>query len=164
MDIVLMVSEDNDTSEVPVALIDTGCTRCMHGRRWRVLFEVKCLHPRGLKIKMTDRWRSFSSAFGRRQEGRVVEIPVALGGRRGVIFSTEMEDCDTPLLVSLASQEALGAVLHLREMRMELQTLAVDVQLLKVGGEGGDNLSADPIKTLAEVDFAAENIKSKRGF
>ncbi|CAK0841114.1 unnamed protein product [Prorocentrum cordatum] len=95
------------------------------------LREARCLHPRGLKIKMTDRWRSFSSAFGRRQEGRVVEIPVALGGRHGVIFSTEMEDCDTPLPVSLASQEALGAVLHLKEMRMELQTLAVDVQLLK---------------------------------
>ncbi|CAK0904737.1 unnamed protein product [Prorocentrum cordatum] len=131
---VLMVSEDSDSSDVPVALIDTGCTRCMHGKRWRELFEKRCLHPRGLEIKMTDRWRSFSSAFGKRQEGRVVEIPVALGGRHGVIFSTEMEDCDTPLLVSLASQEALGAVLHLKEMRMELQTLAVDVQLFKVGG------------------------------
>ncbi|CAK0828997.1 unnamed protein product, partial [Prorocentrum cordatum] len=106
----------------------------MHGKRWRELFEKRCLHPRGLEIKMTDRVRSFSSAFGKKQEGRVVEIPVALGGRRGVIFSTEMDDCDTPLLVSLASQEALGAVLHLREMRMELQTLAVDVQLIKVGG------------------------------
>ncbi|CAK0861813.1 unnamed protein product [Prorocentrum cordatum] len=134
LEMVLMVSEDSDSSDVPVALIDTGCTRCMHGKRWRELFEKRCLHPRGLEIKMTDRLRSFSSAFGKRQEGRVVEIPVALGGRRGVIFSTEMEDCDTPLLVSLASQEALGAVLHLKEMRMELQTLAVDVQLLKVGG------------------------------
>ncbi|CAK0894249.1 unnamed protein product [Prorocentrum cordatum] len=131
---VLMVSADSDTSDVPVALIDTGCTRCMHGKHWRELFEKRCLHPRGLEIKVTDRVRSFSSAFGKRQEGRAVEIPVALGGRRGVIFSAEMEDCDTPLLVSLASQEALGAVLHLKEMRMELQTLAVDVQLLKVGG------------------------------
>ncbi|CAK0891172.1 unnamed protein product [Prorocentrum cordatum] len=131
---VLMVSEDSDTSDVPAALIDTCCTRCMHGKYWRELFEKRCLHPRGLEIKMTDRVRSFSSAFGKRQEGRVVEIPVALGGRRGVIFSAEMEDCDTPLLVSLASQEALGAVLHLKEMRMDLQTLAVDVQLLKVGG------------------------------
>ncbi|CAK0827114.1 unnamed protein product [Prorocentrum cordatum] len=131
---VLMVSEDSDTSDVPVALIDTGCTRCTHGKHWRELFEKRCLHPRGLEVKMTDRVGSFSSAFGKRQEGRVVEIPVALGGRRGVIFSTEMEDCDAPLLVSLASQEALGAVLHLKEMRMELQTLAVDVQLLKVGG------------------------------
>ena len=49
-------------------------------------------------------------------------------------FSTEMEDCDTPLLVSLASQEALGAVLHLREMRMEGQTPGVDVQLVKASG------------------------------
>eukprot|EP00959_Pyramimonas_sp_CCMP1952_P413249 8659466-Pyramimonas_sp.AAC.1 len=67
---VLMVSEDSDSSDVPVALIDTGCARCMRGKRWRVLFEKRCLHPRGLKIKMTDRWRSFSSAIGRRQEGR----------------------------------------------------------------------------------------------
>ncbi|CAK0789613.1 unnamed protein product [Prorocentrum cordatum] len=117
---VLMVSEDSDSSDVLVALIDTGCARCTHGKRWRELFEKRCLHPRGLEIKMTGRSRSFSSAFGKRQEGRVVEILVALGGRRGVIFSAEMEDCDTPLLVSLASQEALGAVLHLKEMRMEL--------------------------------------------
>ncbi|CAK0838030.1 unnamed protein product [Prorocentrum cordatum] len=131
---VLMVSEDSDTSDVPVALIGTGCTRFMHGKHLRELFEKRCLHPRGLEIKMTDRARSFSSAFGKRQEGRAVEIPVALSGRRGVIFSSEMEDCDAPPLVSLASQEALGAVPHLKEMRMELQTLAVDVQLLKVGG------------------------------
>ncbi|CAK0817009.1 unnamed protein product [Prorocentrum cordatum] len=81
--------------------------RCMHGKRWRELFE--------------------------KRKGRVVEIPVALGGRHGVIFSVGMGGCDTPLLVSLASQEALGAVLHLKEMRMELQTLAAGVELLKVG-------------------------------
>ncbi|CAK0848557.1 unnamed protein product, partial [Prorocentrum cordatum] len=134
LEMVLMVSEDSDASDVPAALIDAGCARCMRGKQWRELYEKRCLHPRGLEIKMTDRVGSFSSAFGKRQEGRAVEIPVALGGRRGVIFSAEMEDCDAPLLVSLASQEALGAVLHLKEMRMELQTLAVDVQLLKVGG------------------------------
>ena len=61
-------------------------------------------------------------------------IPVGLGGRMGYVYSTEMEDCDTPLLISLASQESLGAVLHLSEMRMELKTLEVDVVLLKVGG------------------------------
>ncbi|CAK0815738.1 unnamed protein product [Prorocentrum cordatum] len=152
---VLMVSEDSDTSDVPVALIDTGCTRCMHGKYWRELFEKRCLHPRGLEIKMTDRVRSFSSAFGKRQEGRVVEIPVALGGRRGVIFSAEMEGCDAPLLVSLASQEALGAVLHLKEMRMELQTLAVDVQLLKAQKESVfEESDGEEIRVEEEVGHA----------
>ena len=45
LETVLMVSEGMGVPDVPVALIDTGCTRCMHGQRWRVKFEEICLAP-----------------------------------------------------------------------------------------------------------------------
>eukprot|EP00975_Prorocentrum_lima_P024374 5127771-Prorocentrum_lima.AAC.1 len=44
-----------------------------------------------------------------------------------------MVGCDTPLLLSLASQKALGGVIRLPDMRMELQTLNTEIPLLTAG-------------------------------
>ena len=131
--LVLMVSEGFGTLEIPLALIDTGCTRCMHGQFWREKFEEQCLRPRGLSVKDTGQRRRFTSAFGEERYGKVFEIPIGLGGHYGKIFSTETEGCDTPLLFSLASQRALGAVIRTRDLRMELPKLDVSVQLIESG-------------------------------
>ena len=99
-------ASEGDKPDVPMALLDTGCTRCMHGDRWRKRFEVAVLEPNGRKISFTGETRKFSSCFGGQAGGAVVRIPVGLGGRDGVIVSTEIQDCDTPLLISLAAMEA----------------------------------------------------------
>eukprot|EP00975_Prorocentrum_lima_P046457 9716141-Prorocentrum_lima.AAC.1 len=44
-----------------------------------------------------------------------------------------MADCDTPLLLSLASQEASGAVIWLRDLRSEPQGLNIEIHLQKTG-------------------------------
>ena len=167
VDEVLMANEGATLSpEVPTALVDTGCTRCMHGVQWRERFEKACLKPRSLEVRSTGQRRSFSSAFGGRQDGRVIVIPVGLGGRTGFVYSTEMDNCDTPLLLSLASQESLGAVIHLQEMRMELRALGVEVPLFKIGGHlaarvddwGAEITTADP---TSEPTTASSNHDSK---
>eukprot|EP00969_Alexandrium_andersonii_P271346 11993059-Alexandrium_andersonii.AAC.1 len=45
-----------------------------------------------------------------------------------------MQSCDTPLLLSLAAQEALGANLRMRTLEMELEELGVVVPLYKARG------------------------------
>ena len=103
---------EGEKSDMPFALVDTACTRCMHRERWRRRFEEKCLKPRGLRAEVLEETRSFTSAFGHKAKGQQMRIPVAFGGYRGEVVSTEMPDCDTPLLISLATQVALDASFH----------------------------------------------------
>eukprot|EP00975_Prorocentrum_lima_P025850 5438907-Prorocentrum_lima.AAC.1 len=44
-----------------------------------------------------------------------------------------MADCDTPLLLSLASQTALGAAIWLRALKLELQALNIEIPLQETG-------------------------------
>ena len=73
--------------------------------------------------------RRFVSCVGDKRQGRLKGFPIALGGRRGVITSTEMEDGDTPLLISLAAQGAPEANLYPVRREWHLAKLGTKVPL-----------------------------------
>ena len=133
------VGEEAEPGAEPVnlktlALVDSACTRCMHSKAWRERFEHECLWPAGLEVELLDMpKRSFKSAFGEQRSGRQVKIPIGLGGKRGEVVSTEMDDCETPLLLSISAQEALDAVLYAKDRVWDLRALKVRVPLYKSG-------------------------------
>ena len=88
----------------------------MHDTAWRENFE----HT-SAKIQICFRTR----------QGTQVKITVGIGGRRGDIICTEMDGCNnTPLLISIAAQEALDAVPCAQD---RVCTLNVMVLLYKIG-------------------------------
>ena len=95
-----------DAVQSTLALVDTACTRCMHGQFWREAFERDCLAKHGLQVKFLNSERDFTSAFGHKRRGVQVRIPVSFAGHRGEVISTEMPDCNMPLLLSLSAQVA----------------------------------------------------------
>ncbi len=52
-----------------LALVDTACTRCMHGEFWREKFEKECLAKHELKVEFLKPERDFTSAFGHKKRG-----------------------------------------------------------------------------------------------
>ena len=54
-------SEDASGDEELVALVDTACIRCMHGRRWRRRLE-RLLAKAGRRVKLLAGQRNFRLA------------------------------------------------------------------------------------------------------
>ena len=137
-----------------LALVDTACTRCMHGQFWREAFERECLVKHGLQVEFLNTERDFTSAFGHKRRGKQVRIPVSFGGHRGEVISTEMPDCGTPLLLSLSAQVALDAIFHAKARLWELRALGVTLPLVPIGGHLGVRIDDF---TEAETDKRAQN-------
>ena len=117
--------------ESRVALVDTACTSCMHSRAWRMAFSRSL--PEGQECQVTDRSKTFHFADGSTTSNRIAiwRIPIFIGGRPGQVMSAEVESGSTPLLLSVPSLEALDVVLRVKEMIMEVNTLGVQVPMLK---------------------------------
>ena len=117
--------------ESRVALVDTACTSCMHSRAWRMAFSRSL--PEGQECQVTDRSKTFHFADGSTTSNRIAiwRIPIFIGGRPGQVMSAEVESGSTPLLLSVPSLEALDVVLRVKEMTMEVNTLGVQVPMLK---------------------------------
>ena len=92
----------------PQRLVDAACARGMHGSAWRNQYEEDCMRHRGLNVEILPGSRNLTSAFGDQRSGRSVRIPVPLGRKCGDIVSTDMDGCDTPQLIPLATQMALA--------------------------------------------------------
>ena len=124
-----------DAVQSTLALVDTACTRCMHGQFWREALERDCLTKHGLQVEFLSSERDFTSASGHKLCGVQVRIPVSFAGHQGEVISTERPDCNTPLLLSLAASVALDAIFHVKARRWELRALGVTLPLVPVGGD-----------------------------
>ncbi|CAK0850569.1 unnamed protein product, partial [Prorocentrum cordatum] len=98
-------AHDSDADAV-LAIIDTGCTRTMHGESWRAAFERK-LARRGLQVVKTPTSRTFRGIGGRARSTTAVRFPVGIGGKCGDILSREVPG-DCPMLFSRDMLTKLG--------------------------------------------------------
>ncbi|CAK0814360.1 unnamed protein product, partial [Prorocentrum cordatum] len=90
-------AHDND-ADAMLAIIDTGCTRTMHGESRRAAFERK-LARRGLQVVKTPTSRTFRGVGGRARSTTAVRFPAGIGGKCGEILSCEVPgDCPMMLL------------------------------------------------------------------
>ena len=123
-------SRRGQLNEAKVALIDTACTSCMHSKAWRVAYSR--FLPDGHQCVQTERTKVFHFADGSSSSKALSgwEIPIFLGGKLGSVFSAEVESGSTPLLLSIASLAALDAVIFVRDQKIVLRNLDVELPLL----------------------------------
>ena len=120
---------DNVIDESQVCLIDTACTSCMHSKAWREAFQ-KTL-PDGVSCSLTPAKKIFHFANGQSTQDRlpVWRIPIYLDGFKGEVFSAEVPEGNTPLLLSIAAMTALDMVIRLKEQEVAVKKLGITMPL-----------------------------------
>eukprot|EP00435_Cladocopium_sp_Y103_P040884 s349_g11.t1 len=118
-----------DVNESLLCLVDTACTSCMHSKRWREEYEKSL--PDGAVCSMTPSKKVFHFANGQSSENRlsVWRIPIFLDGFAGEVFSAEVPEGNTPLLLSIAAMTALDMVINLEDQSVEVRKLNITMPL-----------------------------------
>ena len=121
---------EGELDESTVCLLDTACTSCMHSRAWRVAFSRHL--PPSVACQMTNKTKMFHFANGSSTESRanVWKIPVVFGGRRGEVHSAEIPTGSAPLLLSVAAMEAMDMVLLLKDRKVQIRSLGIEVPMM----------------------------------
>ena len=111
-----------------MALVDTACTSCMHSKAWRIAYS-KAL-PEGYQCEKTERTKLFHFADGSNTGSTIHlwRIPLFMGDPPES-SRAEVETGTTPLLLSIPALIALDAVIHMREKRINLRSLGVELPL-----------------------------------
>ncbi|CAE7814668.1 GIP [Symbiodinium sp. CCMP2456] len=122
--------EEGQVNEAKVALLDTACTSCLHSRSWREMYSQTL--PTGTRCEETATRKSFHFANGASTNDKLVvwRVPIYLGGLAGEVFSAEVNQGSTPLLLSIPALDALDAVMHMKARHVELKALQLDVEML----------------------------------
>ena len=121
---------EGELDESRLCLLDTACTACMHSRRWRESYER--LLPENLRCTQTPIRKSFHFANGSSTEAKAVvwKIPIFIKGYQGEVYSAEIEQGMTPLLLSISAMSALDMVIHLKEQVVQVRKLDLEVPML----------------------------------
>ena len=122
------LEDGNGGGEGRMALVDTACTSCMHSKAWRIAYS-KAL-PEGYQCEKTERTKLFHFADGSNTGSTIHlwRIPLFMGDRPES-SRAEVETGTTPLLLSIPALIALDAVIHMREKRINLRSLGVELPL-----------------------------------
>ena len=115
--------------EGSMALIDTACTACMHSKSWREHYQQTL--PDGSECSPTPYRKVFHFANGSSTEDQIPvwRIPIFLKGYRGEVFSAEVPSGHTPLLLSISSMAALDMVIHVKEQKVFVKSLGIEMTL-----------------------------------
>ena len=126
----LVESENGEADESRLCLLDVACTACMHSRRWREAYEKSL--PEGLQCTPTTQRKSFHFANGSSTEEQAVvwKVPIFLKGHRGEVFSAEIKNGNTPLLLSIAAMVSLNMLLFVKDRKVKIQELQLEVDMI----------------------------------
>ena len=124
-------SIDQDPEDPPgLAILDSGCTRTMHGTSWAADFE-KALSSKGLQPLCKSKTQRFKGVGGETISQVVKVFPIGLGGTHGELHSAETEG-DTPLLMSRPFMQKLGAIIDLKRGVVSFEEIGVkDLPLIR---------------------------------
>lgn len=126
---VWTVSDDDEghdvsDADVPLAIIDTGCTRTMIGHK-----QLKQLHKKlklqGHSIRIDNHRQVFRGIGGQTVSKSTAIIPVGIGGHEGYIRAHIMPK-RAPFLLSHRLLKQFGTVLNLAESTMSMSTIGVE--------------------------------------
>ena len=113
-----------------LAILDSGCTRTMHGKDWADQMEQGLL-ANGLSSAKRSKDQTFRGIGGKIQSKHVRIFPVGICGVHGEVHSAETPG-NTPMLISRPFTEELGAVINLGKQTVSFTTLGIyDKPLLK---------------------------------
>lgn len=114
-----------DSDDPPgLAILDSGCSRTMHGEAWSTAFENE-LKKIGIVVKSRNKTQTFKGVGGQTESTIVKMFPFGVGGEKhGYIDSAETPG-NTPMLVSRPFMKELGTILNLGEGTVSFTKLGV---------------------------------------
>ncbi|CAE7262943.1 unnamed protein product, partial [Symbiodinium sp. CCMP2456] len=150
--------QDHETAqdESQLCLLDTACTSCLHSRRWRAAFERWLFE--GVTCSPTGQTKNFHFANGQSEsELTVWKVPVYLNNIYGEIFSAELPEGSTPLLLSLPTMTALGMVLDLAGGKVMVSALGIEMEFVQTATRHiSIKATYDPTRPLAQPKGSKE--------
>ena len=160
-----MVQDDDRSSEEIYVILDTGCNNTCHGSRWMEKF----VNYMGMQPELQSAEGRFRGVGGKVEVAGKRTIPVCMKTLDeefvpGNITSIELENSDTPLLLSSAAQKALGFVLDMSEYTAYSKTLDKELEIINLNGlpaiklHPGDETVRGIAMSLADYEIEPEEI------
>lgn len=132
-DVMMVEEKENDSPEnyaldsddpPGLAILDSGCSRTMHGEAWSEAFENE-LKKIGISVKSRNKTQTFKGVGGQTESTVVKMFPFGIGGEEhGYIHSAETPG-NTPMLISRPFMKELGTILNLGEGTVSFTKLGV---------------------------------------
>lgn len=115
------------------AILDSGCSNTVCGEHWMSKFiENLSDEERGMiKIKPSSQTFTFGDGKTVRSK-RKVTIPCWMGGTSGEI-TTDVVDCNIPLLLSRRSMKAVGFILYFKKDEVIVNNRHIKLKVTKSG-------------------------------
>ena len=107
-----------------LAILDSGCTRTMHGKDWAEAFELE-LGKLGLSCRRRPKHQSFRGVGGQIASDTVEVFPVGIHGVNGELHSAEASGA-LPLLLSRPFMEELQTVIDVGARTVSFKKLGID--------------------------------------
>ena len=146
-----------------LAILDSGCTKTMHGATWAKRYEAE-LEKLGLTWQEKEKKQLFKGVGGNVQSNVVKVYPIALSKVHGEMCSSEAPG-PLPLLLSWPFMEELGTVIDLGKQVVSFTALGVRNLALKKTARGHlavnildfdpENLAQDYSPTSEDLALAA---------
>ncbi|CAJ1436956.1 unnamed protein product [Effrenium voratum] len=129
---VMMANSSDSDPEVMVAMadppglaiLDSGCSRTMHGRGWAAEFE-KALTDLGLTFDTKAKDQSFKGIGGHIKSTEIKIYPIGIGGRHGQLHTAETPDM-SPLLLSRPFMKKLGTTMDVEHETVSFTQLGLE--------------------------------------
>lgn len=139
---VMMTEDANYDNEEPyayllaeyddpgLAILDSGCTRTMHGTQWSTAYE-QALMQFGLRSKTREKVQKFRGVGGETTSSLVRIFPIGIGKKHGELHSAETPG-SVPLLLSRPFMQELGAVIDMKNNLVSFEEIGVkDMPLIR---------------------------------
>ncbi|CAJ1448790.1 unnamed protein product, partial [Effrenium voratum] len=107
-----------------LAILDSGCSRTMHGRGWAEEFE-KALTDLGLTFDTKAKDQSFKGIGGHIKSTEIKIYPIGIGGRHGQLHTAETPDM-SPLLLSRPFMKKLGTIMDMEHETVSFTQLGLE--------------------------------------
>ena len=156
--------EEPSLDESRLCLIDTACTACMHSREWRLAYQQSL--PDGETCSPTASKKMFHFANGQSTGEKVTvwRIPIFFKGYKGEVFSAEIPSGKAPLLLSISAMTALDMVVMMKERKVQIKQLQIEVPLvtstnhlgIDIAYDQAAGISTGPISELGEPRCSSE--------
>ena len=128
LDLEALASDEQDPPGL--AILDSGCTRTMHGKDWADLFEAE-LGNLGLSSRRRLKKQSFKGVGGQITSDTVKIFPVGINRVNGELHSAEAPG-GLPLLLSRPFMEELQTVINIGSRTVSFNKIGViDLPLIR---------------------------------
>ena len=115
------------------AILDSGCSTTVCGEKWLDSFVESLSDEERFKIKIEPSAQTFTFGDGNTViSKRKITIPCWMGGEPGEL-STDVVDCNIPLLLSRKSMKSAGMILNFKQDKVTVGKRDIKLKVTKSG-------------------------------